>query len=236
MSPAAATKTAANPKTVTMKGRLSFPRFKIAEAIEANKKSKFPKANEAEVSTEFNLLLEEAQVEKFCDHVLNVFLPYCEAAYAKDPKSRDALEPKLVKKIREFVEARDWYDQPPFFPLKTITEKNQEAAPECSASLKVMGRKGADVELQATVFSEDQMMIPDPDILSYPVRMPIAKTVFTPYAGAYYAATLNLYAFFNSNANYGIGAGASIAFHMGNQEGERFGGGGVVEEDEIFAD
>ena len=236
MSPAAATKTAANPKTVTMKGRLSFPRFQIADAIEANKKSKFPKANEADVSTEFNLLLEENQVEKFCKHVTDVFLPHCEAAYAKDPKSRDALEPKLVKKIREFVEAKDWSDQPPFFPLKTITEKNQEAAPECTASLKVMGRKGADMDIQATVFSEDQMLIPDPDILTYPVRKPIGQTVFTPYAGAYYAATLNLYAFFNSNANYGVGAGASIAFHMGNLEGARFGGGGDVEIDEIFAD
>lgn len=236
MAQKTAAKNVTSAKNVTMKGRLSFPRFFIKDAIEANKKSKFPKANDSEVSTEFNLLLEQAAVDKFNKHVLDHFLPYVEEQFAKDPKNRDALEPKLVDKIRKFIEAEDWSDQPPFFPIKTLTEKNQEAAPECVASLKVMGRKGADVDLQATVFEPGQLLVPDPDILTYPVRKPIGQTVFEPYAGAYYTATLNLYAFYNSNANYGIGAAASIAFHMGNLEGERFGGGGVVNEDEIFAD
>lgn len=236
MAANAPTKTGVNPKTITMKGRLSFPRFFIKDAIEANKRSKFPKANDSEVSTEFNLLLEQGQVDKFKDHVLNVFLPYVEEQYKKGKDERDALDPKLVQKIRDFITAGDWSDQPPFFPLKAITEKNQEAAPECVASLKVSGRKGADLELQATIFSEDQLLVPDPDILSYPIRVPIAKSVFTPFAGAYYASTLNLFAFFNSNANFGIGAGAQMAFHMGNLEGERFGGGVAVDEDAIFED
>lgn len=224
---------AVKPKNITIRGRVSFPRWTHASAVELNKKSKFPKANDAEVASEFTLLVEQGQLDKLTDHLLNVFLPYCEEQFAKGEK-KDALDPKQAKKIRDLIEAGDWSDQPPYIPIKTIGDKTAPLAPECVAAVKVTGPKGGDIEVQATVWSEDQLLVPDPDIISYPVRKPIGQTVFQPYAGAYFVATLNLFSYVGNLP--GISAGANVAFYMGNLEGERFGGGAEIDEDAIFMD
>ncbi len=224
-----------SPKNITIYGRLSFPRFTHKEAVMANKKSSFVKADEADVSPEFNLLVEQAQLDKLKTHILDVFLPFVEENYAKDPKSRDALDPKVVKKIREKIENEDW-DGAPFLPMKQVSDKNKEVAPETVASVKVTGTKGSDITLKATVYDEAHLAIPDPDILSYPVVKNLSDTVFTMYAGAYVVTTLNLFAFFSSSSVNGISAGANAAVYRGNLEGARFGGGSDLDEDDIFLD
>lgn len=231
-----ATATATNPKAVTIRGRVSFPRWTYKEALAANEKSKFRKTDESKVAPEFNLLVEQAQLEKLTTHILDVFLPYAEQQFAKDPKNRDALDPKTVKKIQDLIASGNWEDQPPFLPVKVVGEKTAELAPEAVASVKVGGPQGADMDIKASVWSVDQLLVPDPDILSWPVSKPIEQTVFQPYAGAYFAATLNLSAFIQSNTIYGISAYANVAYYVGNLEGERFGGGAEVDEEAIFLD
>jgi len=223
-----------NPKQVTIKGRLSFPRFTHKEAVAANDKSKFKKADPNEVSSEFNLLIEQDQLDKLKDHILNVFLPYVEEQVAKKEK-RDTLSAKLIQKIKDKIAQEDW-DGSPFLPMKPVSEKNAEAAPEAAASVKITGPKGADITLKARVEDESQLVIPDPDILTWPTIVALDKSVFQPYAGAYFAATLNLFAFESSSTINGISAGASTAVYLGNLEGARFGGGVDVDEDDIFMD
>ena len=223
-----------NPKQLTIKGRLSFPRFAHKEAVAANEKSKFKKADPNEVSSEINLLVEQDQLDKLKDHILNVFLPYVEEQTVKKEK-RDTLNPKLVQKIKDKIAQEDW-DGSPFLPMKAVSEKNAESAPEAVSSIKITGPKGADITLKARVENEQQLVIPDPDQLSWPTIVPIDKSVFSPYAGAYFAATLNLFAFESSSTVNGISAGANTAVYLGNLEGARFGGGTDVDEDEIFMD
>ena len=221
-----------NPKNVTIKGRLSFPRFSHREAVAANDRSKFKKADPSEVAPEFNLLIEQDQLDKLKDHILNVMIPYVEEQNAKKEK-RDSLSPKLIQKIKDKIAAEDW-DGSPFLPMKPVSEKNAEVAPESVASVKITGTKGGDITLKARVENEDQLVIPDPDILSWPTIVPLEKSVFQMYPGAYVAATLNLFAFESSSTINGISAGANTAVYLGNLEGERFGGGVDLDEEDIF--
>ena len=223
-----------NPKNVTIKGRLSFPRFSHREAVAANERSKFKKADPSEVAPEFNLLIEQDQLDKLKDHILNVFLPYVEQQAANKEK-RDVLSPKLIQKIKDKIDAEDW-DGSPFLPMKPVSEKNVEVAPESVASVKITGSKGGDITLKARVENEDQLVIPDPDILSWPTIVPLEKSIFQMYPGAYVAATLNLFAFESSSTINGISAGANTAVYLGNLEGERFGGGVDPDEEDIFMD
>ena len=144
-----------NPKNVTIKGRLSFPRFTHKEAVAANDRSKFKKPDPNEVAPEFNLLLEQDQLDKLKDHILNVFLPYVEQQVANKEK-RDTLNPKLIQKIKDKIDAEDW-DGSPFLPMKPVSEKNAEAAPESVASVKITGSKGGDITLKARVENESQL-------------------------------------------------------------------------------
>src|SRR6188768_998176 len=204
---------AKNPKTVTIYGRLSFPNFTYAGALARNPKSKFPKPD-AEVQPDFNLLVEQAQLDKFIAHVTNEFLPYCLDQESKGEK-RDALDTKAVKKLTDLINAGDWDNQPPYIHIK------------------VVGNKGTDVELKAIVNSEDELAVPDPDLLQFPVIRPINSTVHQMYAGCYVAATLNLYAYM-SGALPGFTASAGVAVFKA--DADRFGGGAALDEDEIFAD
>jgi hypothetical protein len=220
-----------NPKTVTIYGRLSFPNFVYAAAVVRNQKSKFPKPPE-EVTPDFNLLVEQAQLDKLIAHVTNEFLPYCLDQESKGEK-RDALDKKNVDKLMKLINGADWENQPPYIPIKEIGDKTKALAPECVASIKVNGNKGVDVELKAIVNTEDELLIPDPDQLTWPVIKPIGQSVHTMYAGAYVACTLNLYVFI-SGALPGFSASASTAVFKA--DGDRLGGGVAVDEDEIFLD
>jgi hypothetical protein len=118
-------------------------------------------------------------------------------------------------------------------PIKAVHEKTAPLAPEAVASIKVIGSKGTDMELLAVVNDEDELVVPDPDILSYPVLMPINKTVHQMYPGCYVAVTGNLYAYHNGKLpGFSIG-GSTPVFRA---DGDRLGGGMAVDEDEIFAD
>lgn len=221
---------AKNPKTVTIYGRLSFPNFLYAEALTRNATSKFKKPD-AEVTPDFNLLVEQAQLDKLVNHLTNDFLPYC-LDQSKNGEKRDALVKKNVDRIVKVLNSGDWDDQPPYLPVKTVNEKTAVLAPECVASIKVSGNRGTDIELKAIVNDEDELAVPDPDLLTFPVIKPIGQTVHQMYAGCYVAATLNLYAY--ETGSVGVSASAGVAVFKA--DGDRFGGGVTVDEDEIFAD
>jgi hypothetical protein len=225
----AATATPKNPKVVTVYGPLSFPNFTMAQAIARNTGSQYAKKPE-DVAPDFNLLLEQGQHDKFVAHVKDHFLPYCIEQGLKG--ERDGLTEAEVKKILKVLES-DLEDQPPYIALKPVNPKTQVLAPLAVSSLKVVGNKGQDIELRAIVEDESQLSVPDPDRMEWPAVYPIGKTMHSMYAGCYVAATCNLYAFVSGKLP---GFSASAAVAVFKTDGERFGGGVQVDEDEIFAD
>jgi hypothetical protein len=222
---------AKNPKVVTIYGRLSFPTFTADEAFARSQKGNYPAKSVAEAAPDFQLLLEQPQLDKLMNHITNEFFPYC-IEQEKNGEKRDVLSDKEVAKLTADITG-DLADQNFNTPIKPIHEKTQPLAPECVAAIKVIGNKGVDMELKAIVTDEDELKVPDPDLLTFPVIKPIGQTVHSMYPGCYVAVTLNLYAYHNGK-NPGFSAGGSTAvFKM---DGERFGGGTSVDEDEIFAD
>jgi hypothetical protein len=221
-----------DPKKVTVYGRLSFPRFTAKEAYDGSQKGQYPAKDVASAKPEFNLILEQAQLDKFMTHVENVFFPYCVAQHNAGEK-KDLLSEAEVKKLLEGLHG-DLADQMFNTPLKPVHEKTAALAPDGVASLKCIGNAGVDIELKAIINAEDEFAVPDPDVLNYPLVRPIAEAVHSMYPGAYVAATLNLYAYHNDPKRPGFGAGASVAVFKA--DAERFGGGTSVDEDEIFLD
>lgn len=222
---------AKNPKTVTIYGRLSFPNFSYAQAVARNSKSQFAKAPE-DVAPDFNLLLEQAQLDKFVKHIKDEFLPYC-LEQSKKGEKRDALDQGQVDRILKLIDSGDFEVQPPYIPIKVVPEKTRDLAPEAVVNVKVTGNKGVDIELKAIVNNEDELLVPDPDLLKFPVIKPIGQTVHQMYGGCYVAATLNLYAFISGKLP-GFSASAGVAVFKA--DGDRFGGGVTIDEDEIFLD
>lgn len=222
---------AKSPKNVTIYGRLSFPTFDYAQAVKRNATSTYKK-DDADVTPEFNLLLEQAQLDKLKKHVLEEFLPYCVEQHTKGDK-RDALTQKQADQIAAILENDDWENQPPYIAIKPVPEKTTELAPEALVSVKVIGNKGTDILQQAIVQDESELAVPDPDRVDYPCIMPIGQTVHNMYGGCYVAATLNLFAFV-SGKQPGFSAAASVAVFKA--DGDRFGGGVSVDEEEMFLD
>jgi hypothetical protein len=222
---------AKSPKNVTIYGRLSFPNFEYKQAVARNATSQFKK-DDADVAPDFNLLLEQPQLDKLKTHLLDVFLPYCVEQHSKGEK-RDALDQKQVDKIVAIIEKEDWENQPPYISIKPIPEKTQPLAPECLVSLKVIGNKGMDIEQKAIVTDESELAVPDPDLVQFPVIKPIGQTVHSLYGGCYAVATLNLFAFVSGKLP---GFSASASTVVFKADGDRFGGGVAVDEDEIFMD
>ena len=223
---------AKSPKNVTIYGRLSFPTFDYQQAVAKNAKSQYAKADAADVTPDFNLLLERGQLDKLRNHILNEFLPYCVEQHTKGEK-RDALDQKQADRIAKIIEAEDWEAQPPYIPIKPVSDKTAELAPEALASIKIVGNKGTDIIQQAIVNDESELAVPDPDLVTFPVIRPIGQTVHTLYGGCYAAATLNLYAYISGKAP-GMSAAASVCVFKA--DGDRFGGGVTVDEDEMFMD
>jgi hypothetical protein len=222
---------AKSPKNVTIYGRLSFPTFDYQQAVAKNAKSQFVK-DAADVTPDFNLLLERAQLDKLKKHVLDEFLPYCVEQEKKGEK-RDALTQAQADRIRKLIEAEDWENQPPYMPFKPVSDKTAELAPEALASVKVAGNKGTDILQQAIVQDESELAVPDPDRVDYPAILPIGQTVHSLYGGCYAAATLNLYAYISGKVP-GFSAAASVCVFKA--DGDRFGGGVTIDEDEMFLD
>lgn len=220
-----------NPKTVTIYGRLSFPNFTMAQALARNANSQYKKTDD-EVKPDFNLLVEQAQLDKLVSHLTDVFLPYCKQQH-DDGEKRDALDDAAVKKLLAVLKKADWDTQPPYLSIKAVAEKTALLAPEAVASIKIVGNVGSDIELKAIVNTEDELLVPDPDQLTWPTIKPIGQTVHQMYGGCYVAATLNLYAFISGKLP---GFTASAAVAVFKADGDRFGGGVAVDEDEIFMD
>lgn len=220
-----------NPKTVTIYGRLSFPTFTAKEAYDRSQKGSYPAADVASAAPDFQLLVEQPQLDKLMKHIEQEFFPYC-IEQGKNGEKRDVLDAGEVKKLLEGLQG-DLNDQTFNTPVKAVHEKTAPLAPEAVAAVKVIGGKGTDMELKAIVQSEDELLVPDPDLITFPVIKPIGQTVHQMYPGAYVAATLNLYAYHNGK-HPGFSAGASVAVFKA--DGERFGGGTSVDEDEIFLD
>lgn len=223
---------AKNPATVTIYGRLSYPVFRHSEAVSRNAGSMYPQSDPNKVAPEFNILVEEGQLKKLTKHINDVFLPHCEAQF-KAGEKRNALAPKDIKKLKALMDSEDWEDQPPYIPIKVVSEKTAALAPEAAASVKVKGMNGQDVVLKAIVNDEDELDVPDADLLTFPVIRPIEQTVHTMYSGCLVAATLNLYAFVASGMP---GISASAGTCVFKADADSFGGGIDVDEDEIFMD
>ena len=223
---------AKSPKNVTIYGRLSFPTFDYQQAVAKNAKSQFAKSDPADVTPDFNLLLEQAQLDKLKSHLLNEFLPYCVEQEKKGDK-RDALTKAQADKLVKLIESEDWDAQPPYMAIKSVSDKTKELAPEALVSVKVIGNKGTDIIQQAIVADESELAVPDPDRVDYPAILPIGQTVHTLYGGCYAAATLNLFAFISGKLP-GFSAAASVCVFKA--DGDRFGGGVAVDTDEMFLD
>lgn len=220
-----------SPKTVTIYGRLSFPTFTAQAAYERSQKGAYPATDVASASPDFQLLVETSQQDKLVKHIESVFLPYC-VQQEQAGEKRDVLTQKEADDLLAQVKSLDptgVYNT----PIKQVHEKTAPLAPEATATVKVIGNKGVDFELRAIVNDENELLVPDPDLLSFPVVKPIGQTVHQMYAGAYVAVTLNLYAYHNGKLP-GFSAGASVAVFKA--DGDRIGGGTTVDEDEIFAD
>lgn len=222
---------AKNPKTVTIYGRLSFPTLTAKEAYDRSQKGQYPAADVASASPDFNLLVEQAQLDKLVAHVKDEFLPYCVAQEAAGEK-KDVLSKDEAKKLLDQISDLS-KDQTFNTPVKPVHEKTAPLAPEAVASVKLIGSKGTDIEVKAIVNGEDELAVPDPDLLQFPVIKPISATVHSLYPGCYVAATLNLYAYHNGK-HPGFSAGANVAVFKA--DGDRIGGGVSIDEDEIFLD
>ena len=225
------TATEVNPKVVTVYGRLSFPVWTAQEAYDRSQSSKFPAKSVGDAKPEYNLMLEEGQHKKVMNHIENIFLPYCVQQEVKGEK-RDVLSAAEVKKLVEGLNG-DLNDQTFNTPMKGVSDKTLALMPEAVSGLKVIGNAGVNLELKAIVRGEDELLVPDPDQLTWPVIKPIGQTVHQMYAGCYVAATLNLYAYM-SGALPGFTASAGVAVFKA--DADRFGGGAALDEDEIFAD
>lgn len=222
---------AVNPKQVTVYGRLSFPTFTAQEAYERSLKGSYPQKDVGSSAPDFQLLVSQAQWDKFVKHATEVFLPYC-VEQGKAGEKRDALDAKEAKALAEGLEG-DLADQVYNTPAKPVHEKTASLVPDAVAAIKCIGGKGTDIEVKAIVLDESELAVPDPDILSFPIIKPIGQTVHQMYPGAVVAATLNLYAYHNGK-HPGFSAGVSTAVFKANAD--RFGGGTDIDEDEIFAD
>lgn len=221
-----------NPQNVTIYGYYSFPKETHREAVEWNQKSKYPAADTNKITPEFHMLVTQVQLDKLVKHIEDVFLPFVAARYKAGEKN-NALDAKQIKKLTTALANADWEDQPPFLLIKPVPEKTAEMVPEAVASIKVNGLPGQDLVLKAIVNSEDELAVPDPDILQYPIIRGVQETVHNLHAGAVVAATINLYCYVASNLP-GISGSASTVVYK--SDGVQFGGGADIDEDEIFAD
>ena len=126
-----------NNTTVTIHGRLSFPVWTYKEALARNTTSPNPKKDEA-VTPEFNLIVDQPQLDKYVRHVKDVFLPYC-IAQSKAGEKRNALTEAEANRILTVLDS-DWTEQPPYISVKPVPEKTAPLAPEVAGGLVRMVR------------------------------------------------------------------------------------------------
>lgn len=225
-----------NTKNVTIYGRLSWPTWTAQAAYDKSLGGKYPAKSVDEAKPDFNLVVDQAQLDKLRDFAINTFFPYCIQQDADGAKS-DKLTAAEVAEITKQIKSADFGGKSAIYnsPFKPVHEKTLEMAPGAAASIKLIGSEGVDIVLKAIVEDESEFLDPaaHTDVLKYPVVQPIGVTVHNMYPGAYVAVTCNLYAYHNGKIP-GFSAGASVAVFKA--DADRFGGGVDVDLDEIFAD
>lgn len=219
-----------SPKTGTIYGRLSYPTWTAQASYERSLNGTYKVASPDKAKPDFNLLVEQPQLDKFMAHVTDVFLPYCIDQHDKGEK-RDVLDAKEVKALLDGLNG-DLSQQTFNTPVKPVPDKTAPLVPEAVASIKILGNEGVDMELKAVVNDDDELIVPG-SILSFPAIVPINQAVHNMYPGAIVAVTYNLYAYHNGK-HPGFSAGASVAIFKA--DADRIGGGAAIDEDEIFAD
>lgn len=236
---------AKNAQTVTIYGRLSYPTFTTEQAYELAQKGQFPTKSPADSTPSFQLLVEKPQLEKLISHARDVFLPWAVERGNAGEKKNSLSQADVKKLLAQVDDVSQWGDAAIYnTPFKPVSDNTVEHAPEAVASISVRGSKGQDIELRAIVNSVDEQATKldiatgeegpvEPDILTYPLVMDLAKTKHSIYAGAHVAATLNLYCYYNGKLP-GFSASAGVAVFKA--DGERIGGGVAVDENEIFLD
>lgn len=218
----------ANPKSITISGRLSFPTFSLKKAVALNNKSQFPREVD-EVSPYFYLLLNAEQLESFVAHIEHEFLPFC----LTNDAGKSQLTKEQVNKLTKVVQAGDWDSQPPFISIKSVDDKTLALMPDAAAAIKINGMRGQDMKEMAIVNSPEELLVPEENV-AYPVLRPAHQTVHDLYAGCVAAATLNLYAFASTPKMPGFSASAGACVFK--KDAERFGGSVPIDEDSIFMD
>lgn len=221
-----------NPKRITISGRLSFPTLTAQQAYDRSQKGSYPAKDVASANPDFQMVLTQGQWERFLKHAVDVFLPYC-AEQEKQGQKRDVLTVKEVKQLADTIKG-DLESQLLNTPAKPVKEEMALLMPDAVAVVKAIGPKGGNISAKAIVNKEEELAVPDPDILQFPVIKGIQETTHELYAGCLVAATLDLYAYRNGK-NPGFSAGVSTVVFKA--DADRFGGGGPdVDMDEIFAD
>jgi len=99
-----------SPKIVTIYGRLSFPNFSYQQAVTRNLKSKFPK-DPADVTPDFNLLVEQPQLDKLVTHLRDVYFPFVVQRKTAG-EEKDALTQAEVDRIFKIIDSGDFDAQP----------------------------------------------------------------------------------------------------------------------------
>ena len=221
------------PKDLTIKGRVSYPTFTYAEAVSRNVKSKYPKADVNTIRPSVDLLLAPSAAEKLVEYLLGEFLPYVEGLGKQDAKG--GLSAGEVKLLKRALNEADWETEGVLGLIRPVGEKTKELAPEAVLSLKVNGLQKTDFDLKAVVRSADQLANPMDDLI-IPDRgtiLPLSDTKLDLYPGSNAGATINLWAFVSGKTPGITASTGTIVFLSDN---ERFGGGGGLDEDAIFAD
>lgn len=217
-------------KTGTFTGRLSFPTLTAKAAYELSQKGSYPAASIDVASPSFQLLLNQAQMDKFIAQAQE-FLAQCAVNEAAGSK-KDALTQKEVDDLVKDITG-DLTDQRYNTPLKGVSDKTLELAPDTVAVLKVIGPKGGDVKVKAIVRQESEIAPTSDVIFTKPVILDIEETTHELYPGCVAKVTVNLYAYKNGK-NPGFSAGGSIVVFSADDD--RFGGGMALDEDEMFLD
>lgn len=217
-------------KSGTYTGRLSFPTLTAKAAYELSLKGSYPAADVSVASPSFQLLLTQAQLDKFRAHAAE-FLAFC-VEQEKAGSKKDSLTAKEAEALLADISG-DLEDQRYNTPLRAMHEKTAELAPECVAVLKVIGPKGGDIKVKAIVRKEDEIAKTSDVIFTKPVILDIDETVHDLYPGCMAKATINLYAYRNGK-NPGFSAGGSVVVF--SQDADRFGGGEAVDETAMFMD
>jgi hypothetical protein len=226
---------AQRPNDYVLSGRLSYPAFTMPEALALNENGKKEYKKTADkVKTHYNLLVTEAQLNKLLAYVTSEFLPYVETVGKEKGNEKGGLEKPMLTKLKRMIEAQDWEVDPIVGFIKPVSKKTAELAPEAVATVKVNGMKGQDVTRRAIVHDVSELVnqVDVPPIPARGLPLPVGDTNLELYPGAVCAAPINLYAYVTGSTPSITASGPTCI--LVNSNAERFGGGGEIDEDELF--